>query len=45
MMKLGSTFVTVRSNECIREGLKEKPVPKRQVRRTVPVAGKCVKHL
>lgn len=41
-MNLGSTFATIKSHDWIREGLKEKPVPKRQTRRMMPVASKDV---
>lgn len=44
-MKLVNTFATVRSIECSREGLKDKPLPERQVRKMVPVVGKCVKQV
>lgn len=41
-MNLGSTFATVRSYAWIREGLEEKPVPKQQTKRMMPVASKDV---
>lgn len=41
-MNSGSTLATVRSYDWLRGGLEEKPVPKRQTRRTMPFASKGV---
>lgn len=41
-MNSGSTLATVRSYDWLREGLEEKPAPKRQSRRTMPFAIKGV---